>query len=64
MHLPTERVKLVGDFKTATGEIARGLMKRNTVDSEPGEMEPVMDKDDKSVLGLLGMYPFFILVLL
>jgi len=57
LNLPTERNALSAEFKVAAGRICDTLMKRDAVDGERGEMKPLMDKDDKSILGLLGKVP-------
>ena len=58
LNLPTERNTLAAEFKVAAGAIADSLMKRDVADGERGEMKPLIDKDDKSILGLLGKLSF------
>lgn len=53
MHIPTERNSLFHEFKDAAGEVADILMARTMADSQSGDVKPLMDKDDKSVMGLL-----------
>lgn len=57
LRIPTARGRLVREFKAETTAIANELMNHGAANSERNELKPLMDKDDKSVIGLLSKFP-------